>query len=67
MMLLIYLLVIRSAYQGSYFTFMQSEEKHKEVQSIDEMIEKDFTFYTKITVADNFQDNQKIKERLNYF
>jgi hypothetical protein len=63
MMLLIYSLVIRSAYQGSYFKLMQSEEKHKEVQSIDEMIEKDFKFYLTLTMADVFQEDERIKNR----
>jgi hypothetical protein len=63
MMLLIYSLVIRSAYQGSYFKLMQSEEKHKEVQSIDEMIEKDFTFYFTLSTADIFTKGDRIEER----
>ncbi|CRK90109.1 CLUMA_CG003827, isoform A [Clunio marinus] len=45
MMFLIYSLVVRSIYQGIFFLLLQSNRQHKEVQTIDEMIEKDFTFY----------------------
>jgi hypothetical protein len=63
MMLLIYSLVIRSAYQGSYFKLMQSDEKHKEVQSIEEMIEKDITIYATLLNVDNFKHSQRIMKR----
>jgi hypothetical protein len=51
-MLLIYSLVIRSLYQGSYFELMQSNQKHQEVQSFDEMVEKDFKLYAIDGVTD---------------
>ncbi|XP_070496146.1 glutamate receptor ionotropic, NMDA 1-like [Chironomus tepperi] len=37
-------LVIRSVYQGSLYKFLQSDGRHKEPQSIDELIEKGYTF-----------------------
>lgn len=45
MMFLIQSLVIRTIYQGSYFKLLQSNKHHREVQSIEEMIQKDFKFY----------------------
>lgn len=42
---LLFTLVLRSIYQGSLFRFLQSDGRHKEVQSVEEMIAKDFTFY----------------------
>lgn len=43
--LVIFCLVLRSLYQGSLFTFLQTDVKEKEVQSIDEMFERKFNFY----------------------
>jgi hypothetical protein len=45
MIFLIFCLVIRNAYQGALYQFLQSDGTHKEVQSVEEMIQKDFTFY----------------------
>lgn len=41
----LYSLVIRTAYQGKMFEFMQKEMRKPEVQSIDEIIAKNYTFY----------------------
>lgn len=45
MIFILFCLVIRSLYQGSLFTFMQMDNRAKEVQSIDEMMAKGFDFY----------------------
>ena len=45
MIFILFCLVIRSLYQGSLFTFMQLDNRAKEVQSIDEMMAKGFDFY----------------------
>jgi hypothetical protein len=45
MMFLIFCLVMRTLYSGSLFRFIQSKVYHKEVQSSDEMIERDFKIY----------------------
>jgi hypothetical protein len=52
MMFLILCLVLRSIYQGSLFQFLQSDGRKKEVQTIREMIEQDFTFYSYESHAD---------------
>ena len=46
MMFLLYSLVIRTLYQGSFYNLMRSNPRLKGVQTIEEMITKDFTFYT---------------------
>lgn len=51
-------LVLRSAYQGSVFRFMQSDLKHKVVESIDEMVEEGFTFYTLLGAESPFVDEK---------
>ena len=55
MMFLLQTLVMRTLYQGSFFNLMRSHKRVKEVQSVDEMIEKDFEFYTYKGNADIFQ------------
>lgn len=42
---LLFTLVLRSIYQGSLYRFLQSDERHREVQSVEEMLEECFTFY----------------------
>lgn len=42
---LLFCLIIRTAYQGKQFEFLQKEIRPANVRSIDEMIQKDFTFY----------------------
>jgi hypothetical protein len=63
MMFLIYTLVIRTAFQGLYFELMQSDGKHKEAQSIDDMIARDYKFHMTLLIADNFQKNEKMNQR----
>ena len=63
MMYLMYTLVLRAAYQGSYYELLRSDKKVGEVQSIDEMIEKDFEFYVDEAYADTFLGTDAIRER----
>lgn len=44
MTFLMYSLVMRTVYQGSYFKLLTSNKRHEEVQSIQEMVDKDFKF-----------------------
>lgn len=63
-MFLLYSMIIRTLYQGSFYWFMQTDRHKKEVQSIDEMIEQDFKFYIfEDILFDLIQDNAKIRER----
>lgn len=63
MMLLIYALIIRTAYQSSFYNLLQTNDRHKEVQTIDEMIDRDFTFYIFDYMFDLFKDTEKIANR----
>lgn len=45
MMFLLFCLVMRTVYQGGLFKFMQSDQKGREVSSIDEMINDGFEIY----------------------
>lgn len=45
MLFVLFNLILRTLYQGSLFTFLRSDGKLKEVQSVDEMIERKFTFF----------------------
>jgi hypothetical protein len=60
MMFIILCLVLRSIYQGSLYQFLQSDGRHKEVQSIQEMVEKDFTFLTYDSYYDIINDNPEL-------
>lgn len=44
MMFLLLTLVLRSAYQGSLYKFLQSDGRHKNPQNIRELIERKYTF-----------------------
>lgn len=57
-------LVLQSVYQGSLFKFLQTDSKLKEVQTIDEMIERDFKFYTIGSTQEFFVDHPRIFSRL---
>ncbi|XP_070490875.1 uncharacterized protein [Chironomus tepperi] len=67
MMFLMLCLVLRNIYQGSLFQFLQSDKRHKEVQTIDEMIRKDFTFYMYETALDVLQNYTEIYKRAKVF
>lgn len=67
MKFLILCLVLRSIYQGSLFQFLQSDKRHREIQSVDEMVKKDYTFYMYETGADVLQNNIEIIRRKKLF
>lgn len=48
MSFVIYSLIIRTAWQGKMFEFMQKEIRKTEVQSIDDMTSRNFTFFVNI-------------------
>lgn len=45
MVFILYCLIMRTAWQGKMFEFLQKDMRKPEVKSIEEMIEKNFTFY----------------------
>lgn len=64
MMFLLFCLVIRSVYQGSLYRFLQTKIYHKEAQSIDDMIERDYKFYVVPSILDLIEGQPRIYERL---
>lgn len=58
MMFLIYSLVMRTLYQASFFHLLQSNKHQKELQSINQIIEEDYTIYTFLGIADLFQGTE---------
>lgn len=63
MIFLIFCLIMRSLYQGSLYRFLQTKIYHKEVQSIDEMIERDYKFYIVPSILDLVEGHKRIFER----
>lgn len=64
MTFLMYSMVIRTLYQGSYYKFMKENIRHKEIQSFDEIVQKNFKLYVTPGIGDMFGDIATIKERL---
>lgn len=64
MMFLMFCLVMRTLYTGSLYRFLQSKGYHREAQSIAEMIEKDFKFYTAPSIIDLVEGHARIYQRL---
>lgn len=62
---LIYSLVIRTLYQGAFF--QQSSKQHKEIETIDEMVQDGFTFYTIHGYSELFMNSELIKNRSTGF
>jgi len=63
MIFLMYSIVMRTLYQGAYYRLLQTNKRHKEVQTIDEMIEKDFTFYIDSGWEETFDGSDAISKR----
>lgn len=63
MMFLIFSLIIRSLYQGSFYKFVHSNKHWREKQSIEEMVDGKFTFYLFDYMFDMFQGTQRIVQR----
>lgn len=67
MMFLMFCMVMRTLYTGSLFRFLQSKVYNKEAQSIDDMIERDYKFYTVPSILDLLQGQSRISKRSNLF
>lgn len=61
MVFLLFCLVQRSIYQGRLFLYLQSDGRHKEVQSIDEMVAKGFDFYMYESYSDIIESQPSIQ------
>jgi hypothetical protein len=58
MLYILFCLIIRTAWQGKMFEFLQKDMTKPQMQSIEEMIEKNFTFY----FSESFHNRSKISE-----
>lgn len=63
MIFLMHSLVMRTLYQGSFYKLMQSSKHHKEIDSIEELVEKDFKFYVYQGLTDMLQNLEGMKDR----
>jgi hypothetical protein len=54
MIFILFSLIIRTAYQGKMFEFLQKEMRKPEMQSIEEMIENNFTFHMENCDGDSY-------------
>lgn len=54
-------LVQRTLYQGSLFKFLQSDVRGKEIESLDEMVEKKYTFYMQSVSESEKLDSRVLK------
>jgi hypothetical protein len=60
---LLYWLVVRSAYQGALFQFLQQDFNKPHLKNSKEMIEHNFNFYVDKTALELFEDNLEILKR----
>ena len=61
LLFIIYSLIIRTAWQGKMFQFLQKNITKREIQSIHEMIEKNFTFYMNEGFTMWYNDSDLVK------
>lgn len=64
MMFLMYSLVVRTLYQGSFYQLLQSGRHHRGIQSVNEIIERGFKIYMLPWIMDIFQDTEAFKNLL---
>lgn len=61
---LLYSLVMRTLYQGSFYRILQSGMQKREVQTIQEMIDKNFTLFVYHTNLDSFAHIESVQDRI---
>ncbi|KAG5681325.1 hypothetical protein PVAND_010772 [Polypedilum vanderplanki] len=64
MSFLLFCLIIRNTYQGLLFKFLQSDGRHKGIQSLEEIFKQNFTIYIYESEMDLFQ---KIRIPIKFF
>jgi hypothetical protein len=60
---LIFTLNMRTLYQGAMFELMQSNKKHDEMKTIEEVKENGFSMFVLKTTSENFIHNENINGR----
>lgn len=63
MMFLLFCLVNRNVYQGALYLILRSDGHKKEIQTIQEMVDKDFKFYVYATYVDFVNEASRIYQR----
>jgi hypothetical protein len=63
MMFLMYSLIIRTVYLGSFYEIIKSKKRIPEVKSIEELIQRDFMFLSMLGNSDIFQGTDQISRR----
>lgn len=56
MCFMLFCLVMRTAYQGKQYEFMQKEMRKRGLETIDELIDNNFTFFISNTKTKQYQD-----------
>lgn len=64
MKFLLFSLVIRTVYQASLYQFMQTDKKHKEPQTIDELVKLDYKFYVIAMNMDLFMQFEMLRKNI---
>lgn len=67
MLFIMFSLIIRTAWQGKMFEFMQKNMTKPQIQSIDELAEKNFTIMIQPVYLDYFQKLNLNKKLRNLF
>ena len=57
----LFCLVQRTLYQGSLFKFLQSDVRGKEIESLDEMVDKKYIFYMQSVSESERIDSRVLK------
>lgn len=63
MIFLMYSLVMRTLYQGSFYKLMQSNKRHKKIDTMERMIKDDFRFYVSPGLTDVVEEIEGIRKR----
>jgi hypothetical protein len=63
MMFLLFCLVNRNVYQGALYLILRSDGHHKPIQSVQEMVDKDFKFYVYRTYVDLVNEASAIYQK----
>lgn len=66
MIFILYSLIIRTAYQGSSFEMLQKDLRRKEIQTVDELVEKNYPIYAKKLIFSGWKGAEILKRFLNY-
>jgi hypothetical protein len=63
MLFLLFCLIYRNVYQGALYIFLQSEGRHPEIQTIDEMASNNFDFYYYESYSDFINNGSRIHKK----